>query len=242
MGCGAMYTTAIIDDVPADAEELCDLLRACPRGVELAIELYASAEDFEAAAAQGALPDVVFMDIRLDAADGRTGIDMVERLLAGSGAQVVYVSAYDACHTQVYRTQHACYLQKPFRRQDVAEALGLVLARVGADAERPLRLRANGAERVVRPRDIRYVESDLRRVRVHLRDGVLESYGKLSDLERVLPRRFVRCHQSFLVNLDYVESLETSDVRLTGGETVPVSRRHRVEVREALFAHIRAGR
>lgn len=38
---------------------------------------------------------------------------------------------------------------------------------------------------------------------------------------------FLRCHHSFLVNSNYIEEvcLELREVRLTSGETIPVSRR-----------------
>ena len=98
------------------------------------------------------------------------------------------------------------------------------------------------ADQVVEPAEIRYLESRLHVVRVHAARGVLEVYGKLSDLLDALPARFVRCHQSFAVNLDAVTSLDASSITLVSGEQVPVSRRMRAEVRAALFAHLRARR
>lgn len=170
-----------------------------------------------------------------------SGIDEVERLVLGAGTQVIYMSAYDVYHTQVYRTPHVCYLRKPLRKDDVEVALDLALRRLALQADRPLRFQTRGAQRVVRPQEILYLESDLRLVRVHLRGEAVEAYGKLSDLARLLPDRFVRCHQSFLVNLDYVASLDAATLRLTDGSELPVSRRHRAAVRDALFAHVRSG-
>lgn len=235
-----MYTAAIVDDNRQHAEALRDLLHAGPHADELAVELYDSAAAFERAA-QTRPPDILFMDIVLDEAASSTGIDEVDRLLPGAGTQVIYMSGYDAYHTQVYRTPHACYLRKPLQPADLDAALDLVFERLAARAERPLRFRVRGADRVVRPQDIFYVESDLRLVRVHLRAETVEVYGKLSDLSRQLPDRFVRCHQSFLVNLDYVASLHAASLRLTDGAELPVSRRHRAAVRNALFVHIRSG-
>ena len=172
----------------------------------------------------------------------RTGIDVVADLLAaGLNAQVVYLSGYDVYHTRIYRTPHACYLQKPFRQADVDEALAQAVAGLRQAGGHPVRFHLKGEERVVSPRDIIYIESNRRRVQVHLRRESFETYARLADLERELPPSFVRCHQSFLVNLDYVSSLGTSAIELVGGDTVPVSRRYRPGVREALFAHIRSG-
>ena len=154
--------------------------------------------------------------------------------------QVIYVSGYDSFHTQVYRTPHAAYLAKPFTPQDVACAVNLALSAQERSAERPLVLRVKGAERVVRPAEIIYLESSLHLVRVHTARETVEAYTKLGDLLRQLPARFVRTHQSFAVNLDAVSALDAAAVTLNTGETVPVSRRMRAGVREALFAHIRS--
>ena len=43
-------------------------------------------------------------------------------------------------------------------------------------------------------------------------------------------RRFVLCSISFFVNLSYVEMIDSSNIRLTGDKTLPVSRSHRAEV------------
>ena len=166
---------------------------------------------------------------------------VADLLAAGLNAQVVYLSGYDVYHTRIYRTPHACYLQKPFRQADVDEALTQAVAGLRQVGGHPVRFHLKGEERVVSPRDIIYIESNRRRVQVHLRCESFETYARLADLERELPPSFVRCHQSFLVNLDYVSSLGTSAIELVGGGSVPVSRRYRPGVRDALFAHIRSG-
>lgn len=172
-----------------------------------------------------------------------TGIDVVARLHElGLTAPVVYMSGYDSCHTAVYRTNHACYLRKPFVPAEVAEALSYAISAHERWAASPLRLRVGSSERVLQPNDIYYLESRLRRLCVHTEHEELETYSKLGDVLAALPAQFTRCHQSFAVNLDHVAELTPETLVLTNGSTVPVSRRWRPQVRAALFAHIRAGR
>ncbi|WP_455136480.1 LytR/AlgR family response regulator transcription factor [Thermophilibacter sp.] len=94
---------------------------------------------------------------------------------------------------------------------------------------------------VVRPCDIAYAESDRRHVIVHARAGDLRVYGKLSQLEVELPAWFARCHQSYLINLDYVARPGSESVRLVTGVELPVSRRWRPAFKEALFSRVRRG-
>jgi hypothetical protein len=59
--------------------------------------------------------------------------------------------------------------------------------------------------------------------------------------QRLDPRRFVRVHRSYIVNLDYVLEIEPLDsgdarARMRDGATVPVSRRYRSELRKGAVA------
>lgn len=251
-----MRVVAIVDDCAEDAAQLARMVRSCSRSCppngpdpsEWEISTFSSVDALSARMEEGYAPDLAFVDIVLDpgaspAAPAPTGVDAVERLFgAGSATQVVYVSGYDEFHTQVYRTRHAAYLAKPFSDKDVALALGLAQAAREHASEQPLVVRVKGVERVVRPSDILYLESSLHSLRIHTPREAIETYGKLADALSQLPRRFVRTHQSFAVNLDAVRSLESAAVVLVSGESVPVSRRMRASVREALFEHIRTER
>ncbi len=233
MGCGIL----IVDDVEDEALELAELVRRAPVAHDAAIRTLFSADDLKAQLGSGQAPDVLFIDIALDEDDG---IDLVRQLGLGVRTQVVYVSGFDDYHTRVYETPHASFVKKPVRQEDVSLALEQALERLRATAA-PLVLRHDRTTDIVRPEDILYVESDRRNVIVHTRTATLRAYGKLSGVLDQLPGNFVRCHQSYLVNLDEVARLGADAVALSSGETIPVSRRWRPSVREALFDRIRKG-
>lgn len=57
--------------------------------------------------------------------------------------------------------------------------------------------------------DIYYFESQKRIVTVHTLNKDVEFYAKLSDVQSLLPENeFVRCHQSFIVNMNMVSRLD----------------------------------
>ncbi|HIU05052.1 MAG TPA: response regulator transcription factor [Candidatus Coprousia avicola] len=252
-----MYRVAIVDDQAEDAEALAQALERCRPatagpGPVWEISRFPTASALAARLDTGYEPDLAFVDIVLDPAAPASGtpdapqpagIDAVAQLFApGAQTQVIYVSGYDSFHTQVYRTPHAAYLAKPFTASDVSCAVDLALAARQRAVETPLTLRVRGAERVIRPAEILYLESNLHLVRIHTATETIEAYIKLGDLLRQLPAHFVRTHQSFAVNLDAVSALDATSITLATGDAVPVSRRMRAAVRDALFAHIREAR
>ena len=76
-------------------------------------------------------------------------------------------------------------------------------------------------------KDISFFESRQRIVRLHTGSKVIEFYAKLGDISSKLPQTdFLRCHQSYIVNINSVMSLNKSDrfFRLASGDTLEISK------------------
>lgn len=71
--------------------------------------------------------------------------------------------------------------------------------------------------------NIKYIESDKRVAIIHEKDIVRKIYAKLNELEELLPKQFIRCHQSYIINLDKVRELNLHEFVLNTGERIPIS-------------------
>ena len=58
---------------------------------------------------------------------------------------------------------------------------------------------------------IKYIESNKRVIIIYEEDLKRRIYGKLDEIEEMLSSNFVRCHQSYIVNLEYVRELNTHE-------------------------------
>lgn len=72
--------------------------------------------------------------------------------------------------------------------------------------------------------DILYMESSRRTVFIHTEDKVLVSTMKLTEMELKLSRSFLRVHQSFIVNMDHIQTFLAKEITLKNGQKIPVSR------------------
>ena len=75
-------------------------------------------------------------------------------------------------------------------------------------------------------RNIVYFQSDLKYVRIQLKDSKTESiYGKLTDVTGHIHHGFIRIHQRYVVNRDCILRLDKQKhmVCLSNGEVLPVS-------------------
>lgn len=77
--------------------------------------------------------------------------------------------------------------------------------------------------------DIIYFESSSNphRIILHMTNRIIEFYGSLKDYDD-LDERFFRCHHSYIVNKDYIKSVNKKEriVNFTNGETCYVSIRN----------------
>ncbi|MDO4290305.1 MAG: LytTR family DNA-binding domain-containing protein [Eggerthellaceae bacterium] len=183
--------------------------------------------------------DMLFMDICLDDADG---VELVKELFPTSGlTQVIYVTGHPEYCTRVYQSSHVYFLLKPVAQADLFDAIDKALANLDNESRRPLAVSVGGNVMRISPDDIDFVESDRRKVRIHMADAVVETYGSLARMASMLPPEFIQCHKSFLVNMDRVAELQPEDAVLLSGERVPVSQKRRKFVKESLLEHLRAG-
>ena len=242
-----MWRIAIVDDDILQAQALEAMLMGHPRSSEFDVSVYATASELEerlelAASSANDQVDILFLDIVLGEGDP-DGVSLVERnasLLRGT--QVVYVTGYVGCHSSAYRTDHAYFLTKPVALKDLYDAVDRAIDRYGEDMNRPIHIHLRGVnvDRVVSPRQIEYAESAKRIVRIHSAGQVFETYAKLGDLQSLLPKSFIRCHKSFLINLAYVDEMTPEGVRMASGDAIPVSRDRRTMTRNACFSYARS--
>lgn len=71
---------------------------------------------------------------------------------------------------------------------------------------------------------IYYIESSNRKVILYTEQKTIEYYDKIGELERRLRGDFFRIHRGYLVNMKYVEGYGRSEVRVTNGDVLLLSK------------------
>ncbi|MCI8520195.1 MAG: response regulator transcription factor [Clostridia bacterium] len=90
-----------------------------------------------------------------------------------------------------------------------------------------------------------YLKSEGHYIRIILKDGVIyKSFRcKLDDIEPKLAKYFfVRIHKRFLLNLRFAECISPTDMKLTNGEKIPISRSKVGEVKDKFLDYCRSVR
>ena len=87
----------------------------------------------------------------------------------------------------------------------------------------------------IRLRQIMYFFSENRHITLVCEDQKYTFYGKLGDVQKEMEEKnsyFLRIHQSYLVNLDYVKEFHYKELVLFNGKSLDISRENRKKMRE----------
>ncbi len=219
---------AICDDDRQDACAVCDLLD----GQE--VKLYDNAESLLADIKQkGIRYDLYLLDIFMK--DSMNGLELAQELRRiDETAVLCFVSTSSDFYREAYDLYALQYLIKPVRAEDLRRLLDRVEKNFLQRREKTLQYSWRRTQGAVPYGKILYISSRKHVLSICCTDGrVQESMGKLNDLEQqICGDTFLRCHQSFIVNMYHVRGFSGTEITLAaGGKKIPVSRRYRTEVK-----------
>ena len=171
--------------------------------------------------------DIVFLDIEMKELDG---ITTAKRLREQNRKSVIiFVTSYPDFVFQGYEVRALNYILKPYHKEKILSSLGTALAELHAAAEFFYIVEQKAGSVKLPLHDILYFMSDRRSLTVFTKDTSFSFYKKLNDIELELPSYFIRIHNRYLVNINYVTALNQSSA-LCGSASLPVSRAYRQEL------------
>ena len=219
-----MIRIAICDDEAPARAYLASLVRAqdCP----CEIVEYASAGDCLAGHRE---LDLLFLDIELNAT-GPDGMALARRIREQSAAAqpvIIFVTGYERYVFDAFDVGAFQYLLKPVDEEKFSQVFTRAVTQIETRQEktsRTLTLQSAGVSRAVPLDSIYYIESSNHKVVLRLKDGEFSCYAKIRDLEAELGDQFCRVHKGYLVNLAYVEGYSKTELTLTNGEKLLISK------------------
>ncbi len=219
-----MMRISICDDEAPTRAYLTSLIRAqdCPCEV---VE-YASASD---CLADHRGIDLLFLDIELNATDpdGMALARQIREQSAVTQPVIIFVTGYERYVFDAFDVGAFQYLLKPVDEEKFAQVFARAVSQIGTARKktaRTLTLQSAGVSRTVPLDSIYYIESSNHKVVLRLKDGAFSCYGKIRDLEAELGDQFFRVHKGYLVNLAYVEGYSKTELTLTNGEKLLISK------------------
>ncbi len=223
-----MIKIAICDDEANSCAYLLSLINAQPYSCEIAE--YASADDCLADISKF---NLLFLDIDLTTSDSNFDGMTLARLIRDRTTEtqpiIIFVTGYEQYVFDAFDVGAFQYLLKPVDEKKFAHVFARAVEQLIANQENPHRkpvlvLQSSNASKTIPLESIYYIESSNHKVKLYLKDGEFTCYAKIGDLESELQDQFFRIHKGYLVNLSYVDGYSKTEVTLTNGKKLLLSK------------------
>lgn len=180
--------------------------------------------------------DVIFMDIMMSFMDGIETAKVLRKL--DERVPLIFVTNMPKFAIKGYEVDALGFLIKPVNYADFAQKMDKVVTRLNKSEKQALCVKLDIGIAKVFISDIIYVKVDGRYVCLHTANGDLTMRKPLKEVEKILENyKFVRCDNSYLVNLSYVTSIGKNSATVAG-EEIPVSRAKRKKFTDALTIYL----
>lgn len=246
-----MIKTILVDDEPANLQNLEDILQQyCPL-----VRLAGKAKNLVEASTliEAHQPDVVLLDIQLGQ---QNGFDLLKQVPVNF--EVIFVTAFSEYGIKAIKFAALDYLLKPVNPAELQlaiekaqkkknvktqqlqiDTLFQYLQKQTAGPLHRIALPSSKETRLVPPEEIIRCESMNSYTRFFLKNGEQLIVSKpIFEYESLLTDYgFIRCHQSHLVNMQFVKSYSKEGnglLNLYNGEQIPVSRLKKDQVKQTI--------
>ncbi len=230
--------TIIVDDERLARKELASLLEK-HKEIEVVDEAVNAQDAIEKIKEHQ--PGLIFLDIQMPE---QTGFEMLEQL--DKVPQVIFTTAYDEFALKAFEVNALDYLLKPIQEDRLAEALKKVNYDEDSGSHEILgkddRVFVKDGDKCwfVKLENVRLFESDGNYIKVYFdsfRPMIHKSLNALD--ERLDDRHFFRASRKHIINLGWVEKIDTWFnggllVELKGGDKIEVSRRQAARFKEKM--------
>lgn len=180
-------------------------------------------------------PDLLLSDIKLDDVNG---IEMCRDFrMEHPGIKIIFITGYPAEYCQEIFTYFRPFgfIGKPieenilFKRIDTVDQIVQATQRVNFIHK--------GYSTTLEPRKILFVESNGRQKKIVMEDSehlVNLPYEKFME---ILPGYFLRCHNEFIVNMQYITQYNNDSIVMTNGRIIPIGRKYRAGFKDRYFTY-----
>ncbi len=238
----------VCDDEPLARERLTRIVREL--GHDVVAQARTGLEAIDAVKKYS--PNIIFLDIRMPEMDGIRCAEILNE--SENPPAIIFVTAYDHYAINAFKANAVGYLLKPANKDELLDALSKAthlnaaqlseIKRSEEEEVKPVRqhiaARTHRGVELIALADVYYFTADQKYVKLRHKNGIVLIDETLKELEQEFSKELFRIHRNALINIDYLEMLQSVDsgqyqVRFKGiKDALAVSRRHLPALRDKI--------
>ena len=227
-----MIRIAIVEDNSIHRERLERLIPTVLKEPFI-LSSFSKCYDFlETLKSEEAVFDLVFMDIEMGENSGIHAAKQAMEICPQM--QIIYISQYLDYISPIYETDHLYFIYKPDLEKYLGHAIKKALTVISEMKSGILEISWNKVKFHIPQENILYIERMLRITMIYTIKDSYKTSEKLPELMEKLKGTFLRCQQSYIVNLRYVASYQRTHFELSTGKIISISRNYQDSVKKKL--------
>lgn len=228
----------ICDDMESDANIAKKIIKETAREIPIHVEFdyYSKAADVERRfLKKHELADILILDIDMPEI---SGLELAERLRREmKDLLIIFLSSYEEFVFKAIEFQPFRYIRKICINTEMPLAIQSAYKILKLKQAQQISLKTADGERKELLSDIMYIESENRKVSIHLVNGInYTANHKMADIQNmIISETFLMIHRSCIVNSDYVKNISNGILILDNDEKLVISRLKYKEVKQNLL-------
>lgn len=177
--------------------------------------------------------DIVLLDIQMGQING---MDTARKIrLLDNKVEIIFITSLIEYALEGYEVRAYRYLIKPVKYDDLKENIINCIKEVDIK-NKYIIVKEQGSQIKIEINEITYIEVQKEIITIHTLNKVYKIKGTMNNIEKEINcSRFCRCHKSYLINLEHINSIKQYVAILENSEEVPVSRHRFKETKDKFF-------
>ncbi|MBF4692231.1 LytR/AlgR family response regulator transcription factor [Fusibacter ferrireducens] len=185
--------------------------------------------------------DILFLDIYMQ---GKNGIEIARTIRnAGLECIIIFTTTSPDHALDGFEVGAVHYLIKPLNYENVQSGLARC-SQIFEQSRQYIEVKSGRTILRIILKDLIFAEVYGNTLLIHTVSTVVKTYVSLDAFIKLLPaENFLRCHRSYVVNMNFIASQEGSDFVLKDGAIIPIPKKDRQLMRQKysdyLFSRVR---
>ena len=154
--------------------------------------------------------DVLFLDI--DLKSKISGIDLATEIRkTNKDVYIIFTSAHLEYILIAYKCKTFDFIPKPLTTERIEETILRLMNDINSDVKKNSFIRIDNKNTIINEDNINFIKKEGMKLVFYTDTRKYETYSSFNKISSELPNNFVRCHKSYIANINKITDVQMSD-------------------------------
>ncbi|MDX5624745.1 LytTR family DNA-binding domain-containing protein [Clostridioides difficile] len=181
--------------------------------------------------------DILLLDIKMEKLNGMDTARKIREV--DNEMEIIFVTSLIDYVQEGYEVRAYRYLLKPIELEELKKHVLTCIKDIEINKESHITIKNKSNTYKIYLNEIKYIEVQKKNMLRHTKNKTFDAICILEKIEKDLNiEELVRCHKSYIINLNYVENIKSNTAILDSQEEIPISSYRYKDIKERLLKFI----